>query len=121
MVELSAKSGQGVDALLDAISLQSEVLELQAVAEGRATGVVIESSLDKGRGPVATVLVQQGQLAKGDYLVCGVQYGRVRALFDENGKQVPSAGPRAEEPTSELQSIMRSSYAVFCLNKKNKQ
>src|SRR3546814_10554753 len=64
MVELSAKSGQGVDALLDAISLQSEVLELQAVAEGRATGVVIESSLDKGRGPVATVLVQQGQLAK---------------------------------------------------------
>src|SRR3546814_446672 len=93
MVELSAKSGQGVDALLDAISLQSEVLELQAVAEGRATGVVIESSLDKGRGPVATVLVQQGQLAKGDYLVCGVQYGRVRALFDENGKQVPSAGP----------------------------
>src|SRR3546814_578697 len=93
MVELSAKSGQGVDALLDAISLQSEVLELQAVAEGRATGVVIESSLDKGRGPVVTVLVQQGQMAKGDYLVCGVQYGRVRALFDENGKQVPSAGP----------------------------
>lgn len=93
MVELSAKTGQGVDNLLDAISLQAEVLELQAVAEGRATGVVIESSLDKGRGPVATVLVQQGQLGKGDYLVCGVQYGRVRALFDENGKQVPTAGP----------------------------
>src|SRR3546814_4386227 len=92
MVELSAKSGQGVDALLDAISLQSEVLELQAVAEGRATGVVIESSLDKGRGPVATVLVQQGQLAKGAYLVCGVQYGRVRALFDEHGQHVPQIG-----------------------------
>ena len=93
MVELSAKTGQGVDDLLDAISLQAEVLELKAVAEGRATGVVIESSLDKGRGPVATVLVQQGELRKGDYLVCGVQYGRVRALFDENGKQPGGAGP----------------------------
>jgi translation initiation factor IF-2 len=93
MVELSAKTGQGVDALLDAISLQAEFLELQAVAEGRANGVVIESSLDKGRGPVATVLVQQGLLAKGDFLVCGVEYGRVRALFDEGGKQVDSAGP----------------------------
>jgi len=93
MVELSAKTGQGVDTLLDAISLQAEVLELKAVVEGRATGVVIESSLDKGRGPVATVLVQQGSLQKGDYLVCGVQYGRVRALFDENGQQVPKAGP----------------------------
>ena len=93
MVELSAKTGQGVDALLDAISLQAEVLELKAVNEGRASGVVIESSLDKGRGPVATVLVQQGALGKGDFLVCGVQYGRVRALFDENGQQVDSAGP----------------------------
>ncbi len=93
MVELSAKTGQGVDNLLDALLLQAEVLELQAVREGRANGVVIESSLDKGRGPVATVLVQQGTLRKGDYLVCGVQYGRVRALFDENGKQVPEATP----------------------------
>ncbi|RNF85205.1 translation initiation factor IF-2 [Montanilutibacter psychrotolerans] len=93
MVELSAKTGLGVDNLLDSISLQAEVLELSAVATGRATGVVIESSLDKGRGPVATVLVQQGQLKKGDYLVCGVQYGRVRALFDETGSQVGEAGP----------------------------
>ena len=93
MVELSAKTGLGVDDLLDAISLQAEVLDLQAVPEGRATGVVIESALDKGRGPVATVLVQQGLLSKGDYLVCGIQYGRVRALFDETGSQVPSAGP----------------------------
>ncbi len=93
MVELSAKTGLGVDNLLDAISIQAEVLELRAVASGRATGVVIESSLDKGRGPVATVLVQQGELKKGDYLVCGVQFGRVRALFDETGSQVPSAGP----------------------------
>ncbi|WP_028916017.1 translation initiation factor IF-2 [Pseudoxanthomonas sp. J35] len=93
MVELSAKTGQGVDDLLDAISIQAEVLELKAVAEGNASGVVIESALDKGRGPVATVLVQQGQLKKGDYLVCGVQYGRVRALFDETGGQPASAGP----------------------------
>ncbi|MBB4126157.1 translation initiation factor IF-2 [Xanthomonas translucens] len=92
-VEVSAKTGAGIDTLLDAISLQAEVLELKAVFEGRASGVVIESSLDKGRGPVATVLVQQGSLKRGDYLVCGVQYGRVRALFDETGKQPDSAGP----------------------------
>ncbi|HEY9255682.1 MAG TPA: translation initiation factor IF-2, partial [Stenotrophomonas sp.] len=92
-VEVSAKTGLGVDTLLDAISLQAEVLELKAVPEGRASGTVIESSLDKGRGPVATVLVQQGQLKKGDYLVCGVQYGRVRALFDETGNQPDAAGP----------------------------
>jgi translation initiation factor IF-2 len=92
-IELSAKTGQGVDALLDAISIQAELLELKAVADGRAAGTVIESSLDKGRGPVATVLVQQGSLKKGDYLVCGIQYGRVRALFDETGKQPDAAGP----------------------------
>jgi translation initiation factor IF-2 len=93
MVEISAKTGLGIDDLLDAISLQAELLELKAVAEGRASGVVIESSLDKGRGPVATVLVQQGTLKKGDYLVCGIQYGRVRALFDETGSQAAEAGP----------------------------
>ena len=93
MVEISAKAGLGIDDLLDAISIQAELLELKAVSEGRASGVVIESSLDKGRGPVATVLVQQGNLKKGDYLVCGIQYGRVRALFDETGKQPEFAGP----------------------------
>ena len=93
MVEISAKTGLGIDDLLDAISLQAEVLELKAVTEGRASGVVIESSLDKGRGPVATVLVQAGTLKKGDYLVCGVQYGRVRALFNETGTQSTEAGP----------------------------
>jgi translation initiation factor IF-2 len=92
-IEVSAKTGQGVDELLDALLLQAEVLELKAVSEGHATGVVIESALDKGRGPVATVLVQGGSLQKGDYLVCGVQYGRVRALFDETGTQVQAAGP----------------------------
>jgi len=92
-VPVSAKTGMGVDALLDAILVQAEMMELTAVRDARASGVVIESSLDKGRGPVATVLVQQGTLKKGDYLVCGVQYGRVRALFDETGKQVEAAGP----------------------------
>ena len=92
-IDVSAKTGQGIDDLLDAVLLQAEVLELRAVADGRATGVVIESALDKGRGPVATVLVQEGLLQKGDYLVCGIQYGRVRALFDETGEQVQSAGP----------------------------
>jgi translation initiation factor IF-2 len=92
-VPVSAKTGEGVDALLDAILVQAEILELTAVPDGRASGTVIESSLDKGRGPVATVLVQQGQLKKGDFLVCGVEFGRVRALFDETGGQVEQAGP----------------------------
>ncbi|MFT3791553.1 MAG: translation initiation factor IF-2 [Rudaea sp.] len=93
IVPVSAKTGEGVDNLLDAILLQAEVMELTAVRDGRAAGVVVESSLDKGRGPVATVLVQQGTLKKGDFIVCGVEYGRVRALFDEGGQQVDSAGP----------------------------
>ncbi len=92
-IPVSAKTGDGVDALLEAISLQAELMELQSVVDARATGVVIESSLDKGRGPIATVLVQEGTLKKGDYLVSGLQYGRVRALFDENGQQTESAGP----------------------------
>jgi translation initiation factor IF-2 len=92
-VPVSAKTGDGVDNLLDAISVQAEVMDLTAVPDGRASGAVIESSLDKGRGPVATVLVQQGLLAKGDFVVCGIEYGRVRALFDEAGRQVESAGP----------------------------
>ncbi|WP_250622655.1 translation initiation factor IF-2 [Pinirhizobacter soli] len=92
-VPVSAKTGMGIDALLDAISVQAEVMELRAVADGRASGVVIESSLDRGRGPVATVLVQQGTLRKGDFLVCGIEYGRMRALVDESGRQVDEAGP----------------------------
>ncbi|MFI4918692.1 MAG: translation initiation factor IF-2 [Legionellales bacterium] len=92
-VSISAKSGLGIDALLDAILLQSEVLELTALVDGAAKGVVIESRLDKGRGPVATVLVQSGTLRKGDILLAGFQYGRVRALVGDNGAPVDSAGP----------------------------
>jgi len=90
---VSAKTGDGVDELLDAILLQAEVLELTAVHECPANGVVVESSLDKGRGAVATILVQNGILKKGDLLLTGAEYGRVRAMFDENGKQVDAAGP----------------------------
>lgn len=92
-VPVSAKKGTGVDDLLEAIILQSEVLELTAVKEGMASGVVIESYLDKGRGPVATILVQSGTLNKGDIVLCGFEYGRVRAMRDENGKEIESAGP----------------------------
>ncbi|MET0330909.1 MAG: translation initiation factor IF-2 [Dyella sp.] len=92
-VPVSAKAGTGIDELLDAISVQAEVMELTAVADGAASGVVIESSLDRGRGPVATVLVQQGTLKRGDFVVCGVEYGRMRALVDETGKTVQEAGP----------------------------
>ncbi|MCK3657524.1 translation initiation factor IF-2 [Pasteurellaceae bacterium Pebbles2] len=92
-VYVSAKKGTGVDELLEAILLQSEVLELTAVKAGMASGVVIESYLDKGRGPVATILVQSGTLNRGDIVLCGFEYGRVRAMRDENGKDVTEAGP----------------------------
>ncbi|QWU99168.1 translation initiation factor IF-2 [Francisella salimarina] len=90
---VSAKTGEGVAELLDAVLLQSEVLELEAFAEGLAEGVVIESRLEKGRGPVATVLVQNGSLKQGDNILCGTEYGRVRAMHDDLGKKIKTAGP----------------------------
>ncbi|MCZ4337495.1 translation initiation factor IF-2 [Shewanella colwelliana] len=90
---VSAKSGEGVDELLEGILLEAEVLELSAVREGMAAGVVVESKLDKGRGPVATVLVQEGTLKQGDIVLCGLEYGKVRAMKDENGKAITEAGP----------------------------
>lgn len=90
---VSAKAGQGIDELLDQILVQSEVLELKAPVDGPARGVVIESRLDKGRGPVATVLVQSGALHKGDMVLSGLEYGRVRAMLNENGQAVSEAGP----------------------------
>ncbi|MDX9740250.1 MAG: translation initiation factor IF-2 [Gammaproteobacteria bacterium] len=92
-VHVSAKTGQGVDEVLDAILLQAEVMELKAVPDRPATGTVIESTLDKGRGPVATVLVQNGTLRRGEMVLAGGEYGRVRALFDESGHAVDEAGP----------------------------
>ncbi len=90
---VSAKTGQGVDELLENVLLQAEMLELKAPAEGNAKGIVIESRLDKGRGPVASVLVQSGLLKKGDIVLAGQAFGRVRAMMNEMGKQVASAGP----------------------------
>ncbi len=90
---VSAKSGMGIDQLLDQILVQSEVLELRAPVDGPAKGVVIESRLDKGRGPVATILVQSGTLRKGDMILSGLEYGRVRAMLNEAGQGVSEAGP----------------------------
>jgi translation initiation factor IF-2 len=92
-VSVSAKTGLGIDELLEAITLQAEVLDLQAVPTGSAKGIVIESRLDKGRGPVASVLIQEGELKAGDIMLCGVEYGRIRAMRDEHGKSVKVAGP----------------------------
>ncbi|GKT12402.1 MAG: translation initiation factor IF-2 [Thiomicrorhabdus sp.] len=92
-IPVSAKTGLGIDDLLDAISLQSEMLELEAPTEGHAKGVVVESRLDKGRGTVATVLVQAGTVKKGDIVLCGMEYGRVRALINDAGQTVLEAGP----------------------------
>ncbi len=92
-VEVSAMTGQGLDDLLEAIALQAEILELKANPDRAAVGAVIEAQLDVGRGPVATVLVQNGTLRQGDIFVVGEQYGKVRALVDDNGKRVKEAGP----------------------------
>lgn len=92
-VEVSAKTGQGIDQLLEAILLQAEVLELTAPKDAPAKGVIVEARLDKGRGPVATLLVQSGTLHKGDIVLAGTAFGRVRAMVDENGKPIDAAGP----------------------------
>ncbi len=92
-VNVSARTGAGIDQLLETILLQADVLELKAPIVGLAAGVVIESSIEKGRGPVATVLVKRGTLKAGDHIIAGTEFGRVRALFDESGRPVESAGP----------------------------
>jgi translation initiation factor IF-2 len=92
-VPVSAKTGQGIDTLLEQVLLQAEVLELKAPVSAPARGLVVEARLDKGRGPVATILVQSGTLKRGDVVLAGSSYGRVRAMLDENGKAVAEAGP----------------------------
>ncbi len=114
-VPVSAKTGMGIEDLLDAISVQAEVMELKAVVDGHATGVVIESSLDRGRGPVATVLVQQGTLKKGDFVVCGVEYGRMRALIDASGKQVASATPSIPVQVLGLSGVPETGDDFVCV------
>lgn len=92
-VNVSAKTGEGIDDLLESILLQAEVMELKAVDDAQARGVVVEASLDKGRGPIATLLVQQGTLKRGDMILAGQEFGRARAMFDQQGDTIQSAGP----------------------------
>ncbi len=92
-LKISAKTGQGVDELIESLIVQTEILELKAPVAGAASGLVIESRLDRGRGAVATILVQRGTLENGQMVLCGQEYGRVRAMFNENGKAIKSAGP----------------------------
>ena len=121
IVHVSAHTGEGVQNLLESILLQSELLELKAASSGDATGIVVEAALEVGRGPVATVLVQSGELKQGDILVCGAEYGRVRAMFDEDGKQVKVAGPSIPVQVLGLTGVPHtaSNYFdryVFCRN-----
>jgi len=92
-VNVSAKTGEGIDELLESILLQAEVMELKAVEDAQARGVVVEASLDKGRGPIATLLIQQGTLKRGDMILAGQEYGRVRTMLDQQGDTIQSAGP----------------------------
>ncbi len=94
-LKISAKTGEGIDDLIEALIVQTEILELKAPVEGPASGIVIESRLDKGRGVVATVLIQKGTLENGQMVLCGHEFGRVRAMFNENGKAIKEAGPCA--------------------------
>jgi translation initiation factor IF-2 len=119
-VEVSAKSGQGIDRLLESIQLQSEVLELRAVVNAPARGVVIEARLDKGRGPVATVLVKSGTLRKGDIVLAGAVFGRVRAMSDEDGKAVSEAGPSIPVEIQGLQEVPRAGDDMLVLNDERK-
>jgi translation initiation factor IF-2 len=119
-VSVSAKTGQGIDQLLDAILLQSEVLELKAAADGLATGFVIEASIEKGRGAVATVLVKKGTLKLGDPIIAGHEFGRVRAMFDENGKAVDSAAPSMPVQVLGLQGTPNAGDEILAVENERK-
>jgi len=112
-VNVSAITGEGVEALLDSILLQSEILELEAVDQGNAKGIVVEASLDKGRGPVATVLVQSGLLQQGQMLLAGTQYGRVRAMYDESASTIKTAGPSMPAVVLGLSGVPNAGDEVF--------
>jgi translation initiation factor IF-2 len=119
-VEVSSKTGQGFDNLLEAVLLQAEILELKAARNVPAKGLVIEGRLDKGRGPVATVLVQAGTLKRGDMLLAGTSYGRVRAMLDESGKEVKEAGPSIPVEVLGLSDVPNAGEEVIVLNDERK-
>ena len=119
-IPVSAKTGAGIDNLLDAILLQAEVLDLKAVKQSPAKGVVIEARLDKGRGPVATILVKSGTLRKGDMVLAGAVFGRVRAMLDENGKSITEAGPSIPVEVQGLTDVPIAGEDVMVLNDERK-
>lgn len=119
-VEVSAKTGQGIDALLESVLLQAEVLELKAPRDTLAKGLVIESRLDKGRGPVATILVQSGTLRQGDVVLAGAAFGRVRAMLDESGKAVKEAGPSIPVEIQGLSDVPNAGEDVISLSDERK-
>lgn len=119
-INVSAHTGEGVDDLLESIQLLAEVQELKAPAEGLASGVVVESSLDKGRGPVATILVQSGTLRQGDIILSGSEFGRVRAMFDESGRQVKAAGPSIPVEVLGLSGVPNAGDSVIAVESERK-
>ena len=119
-VHVSAKTGEGIDALLDSILLQAEILDLKAPVKTAARGVVIESRLDKGRGPVASILVQGGTLNRGDVLLAGAAFGRVRAMVDENGLVVSSAGPSIPVEVQGLSDVPAAGEEIIVLQDEKK-
>ena len=119
-LELSAKTGQGIDELLDAILLQAEILELKAPINTPAKGIVVESRLDKGRGPVASILVQSGLMKTGDMLLAGSSYGRVRVMLNENASQIKEAGPSIPVEIVGLSDVPNAGDEVMVLNDERK-
>ena len=119
-VHVSAITGEGIEALLDAILLQAEVLELEAATTGNARGIVVEASLDKGRGPVATVLVQSGMLKQGQMLLAGTQFGRVRAMYDESANVIKEAGPSMPAVVLGLSAVPNAGDEVFVVENERK-
>jgi translation initiation factor IF-2 len=119
-VPVSAITGDGVEQLLESILLQSELLELKAANTGSAKGIVVEATLDKGRGPVATILVQSGELKKGQLLLAGTQYGRVRAMYDESSKAIDSAGPSIPVVVLGLSGVPSAGDEVFVVENERK-
>ena len=119
-IPVSAKTGEGIDTLLENVLLQAEVLELQAPVDSPAKGLVIEAKLDKGRGPVATIMVQSGTLKRGDIVLAGSSYGRVRAMLDENGKAINEAGPSIPVEIQGLTEVPAAGEEVMVLTDERK-
>lgn len=119
-VPVSAKTGQGIDSLLENVLLQAEILELKAPVDAMAKGIVIEARLDKGRGPVATVLVQSGTLHRGDVVLAGQEFGRVRAMLDETGKAISEAGPSIPVEIQGLTGVPSAGEEIVVLNDERK-